>query len=788
MRILHKIICCLVILLHIHAGTVNVLALRPVASKYTHILSLTTLKDSCNISVNLLLPGEQRQFSIEIPIDFHERVRWLDSFIANIRDGAADKERFGISFSGIAPNEAQLLYDDFKTIWQLYGYAYDNSTDKPFMMNLSERQIRAKKTINAANNDMWSLDDILKHGANRLPALMPGEKPRILIVSSSARDDVVLTNKKGHRLISPNFGHHRIKAFLEAKDIAMVDVFNPEVYSNSDTAAIELVAMMQNRQYHIVGISPTHSNLINDLRLTYLLKKISMQANDDKRPIFIAGGNEATYGTETLLKHAPFDAVIRGYGEQPMARLCQLISGGDRRNLQDIFKDIKGMAHKGAADAEAAIMTPEEFREYSFTYFPYANMPYRQHWIYSALSMDPANLAVSNATLRCVRMFFTTHCAKGIPCGFCSNWLAHKQKLLGLNAQEMVELVEKAVNIHGAEAIFLNDDDVLMGGATIGIKRFKQFLTGIIQKKKSAIIPADLCFYMQTRSLSFLKRDQKFTPDKELVSLMKEAGFVMVSIGIENLSNRLLLSQSINKFAGAELSQIQRAGLAPLDIHERAINTLLEAGITPQLNLVGLPPEATIDDLMENIRKSLNYVHLGAQLALSSYIWYLPGAALARSEEYKTHSLEIVDKYIPGTNILYQYPSRYKPNASDEIKHITDEGTIWGQADKVWEKLCGQLQQEGFAITLENQPLQIRVLAIFASELELLSNLLESRGRQDKADDLNRLSEEIKTTILDIMRRSSPAPSMAPRAVAATETTDITVRALHTEEAIKQAA
>ena len=788
MRILHKIICCIVILLHIHAGTADVLALRPVASKHTDVLSLTALKDSCNVSVNLLLPGEQQQFSIEIPIDFHERVRWLDSFIANIRDRAVGEERFGINFSGIAPHEAQLLYDDFKTIWQLHGYAYDDSADKPFMMNLSERQIRAEKAINTANNDIWGLDDILKYSANRLPVVKPGEKPRILIVSSSARDDVILTNKKGGRLISPNFGHHRIKAFLEAKDIAMVDVFNPEVYSNSDTAAIELVAMMQNRQYHIVGISPTHSNLINDLRLTYLLKKISMQANDDKRPIFIAGGNEATYGTETLLKHAPFDAVIRGYGEQPMVRLCQFISGGDRRSLQDIFKDIKGMAYKGAVDVETAIMTPEEFREYSFTHSPYANMPYRQHWIYSALSMDPSNLAVSNASLRCVRMFFTTHCAKGIPCGFCSNWLTHKQRLLGLSAQEMVELVEKAAATHGAQAVFLNDDDVLMGGAPIGIKRFKQFLNGIIQKKQAASIPADLRFYMQTRTISFLKRGQKFTPNKELILLMKEAGFIMVSLGIENLSNRILLSESINKFAGAELRQLERAGLTPSDIHERAINALLDAGITPQLNLVGLPPETTIDDLLENIRKNLKYVRFGAQLALSSYVWYLPGAALARSEEYTTHSLEIVDKHIPGTSIVYQYPGRYRPKDSDEIKRITDEGAIWGQADRVWEKLCGQLQQEGLAISVETPPLQLRVLAIFAGELELLSKLLKSDGRQDKAKDLNQLSEEIKTTMLDIMRRSFPAPNMPSHIVTVAKTTDITMHAFYTEEAIKQAA
>ena len=69
-----------------------------------------------------------------------------------------------------------------------------------------------------------------------------------------------------------------------------------------------------------------------------------------------------------------------------------------------------------------------------------------------------------------------------------------------------------------------------------------------------------------------------------------------------------------------------------------------------------------------------------------------------------------------------------------------------------------------------------------------MSKLLESKGRQDKAEDLNQLSEEIKTTMLDIMRRSAPTPNMASHVVAATKTTNITVQALYAEKAIKQAA
>ena len=120
-----------------------------------------------------------------------------------------------------------------------------------------------------------------------------------------------MTNRTEGRLIAPNFGLYRLKTFLEDNGYADVDVFNPEVYANSPIAMRELVRLITENEYHVIGFSPSHSNLISDLETAWMLKKIMTLKGGDRQPLFIAGGNEATHDTEKLLRNGPFDAACR---------------------------------------------------------------------------------------------------------------------------------------------------------------------------------------------------------------------------------------------------------------------------------------------------------------------------------------------------------------------------------------------------------------------------------------------------------------------------------------------
>ena len=97
MRILHKILCCALIFIHINACAADVLALRPASYGNTHAAPLlASPKNAHNVSVYLKLRDSQRQLSIAMPIDFHERIRMLGDYIAEIRNEFSNKEAFVI--------------------------------------------------------------------------------------------------------------------------------------------------------------------------------------------------------------------------------------------------------------------------------------------------------------------------------------------------------------------------------------------------------------------------------------------------------------------------------------------------------------------------------------------------------------------------------------------------------------------------------------------------------------------------------------------------------------------
>jgi radical SAM superfamily enzyme YgiQ (UPF0313 family) len=103
--------------------------------------------------------------------------------------------------------------------------------------------------------------------------------------------------------LSPPLGVWRLAGVLQARGIR-VEVFDPNCCSNIPEQA--LADVLRSEPWQIVGFSTTGMTLKFDLALAHAARRIVPQA------LFLAGGMEATFNPEIILKLGPFDLVVLG--------------------------------------------------------------------------------------------------------------------------------------------------------------------------------------------------------------------------------------------------------------------------------------------------------------------------------------------------------------------------------------------------------------------------------------------------------------------------------------------
>src|SRR3989338_10531949 len=252
--------------------------------------------------------------------------------------------------------------------------------------------------------------------------------------------------------------------------------------------------------YDVFGFSLTHVNLESDAKNILRVKRIAESYGKNKKPIFIAGGQEATHNYEELIRYLPLDAIIFGYGEKPLGEILGCLTKGElgSKALKDIkglvYRDESGVVHTTSADP----VSEDAFRQLAFNNDPSNLIPYEEYWQRSSGLYSPDNLKVRTATLRMVRMFTSSHCLNG--CGFCSssNFLsaasAIHAPIVRLSAQEIISLVKKNIETHHPDAVYFNDDDFIIDDVN-GRQRVIDFCKYVAREKAKGSIPDGFRFY-----------------------------------------------------------------------------------------------------------------------------------------------------------------------------------------------------------------------------------------------------------------------------------------------------
>jgi len=323
--------------------------------------------------------------------------------------------------------------------------------------------------------------------------------------------------------------------------------------------------------WDIIGFSPSHDTLSDDLKLAFDLQK------EYPRAIFVAGGLEASTNFQQLMELCPFlKHVIVGEGEKQLDKLCGWVDC----NIGSEYVSLGGVTRQVS-----------DFTEYDLTLasflIPFDEMRYHDHWARTAKYRPEA----TEDELNCVRMATSTFCDRR--CKFCSTTNYHEFAtggpckpivVSGSDTQQLIHLL--MTKVPGVRYIYFNDDDFCCDP-----NRAFVFFDD----------PPPLNYHIQARadtvSLDFLKH-------------AKKGRCVRVSYGIENFSEPLLKEMG--------------KGISRSDI-DNAIDWTLEAGIHPIILLILFAPSTTISDLVINYLKCREMQKRGAGFSIMPIVYAYPG-------------------------------------------------------------------------------------------------------------------------------------------------------------------
>jgi radical SAM superfamily enzyme YgiQ (UPF0313 family) len=470
------------------------------------------------------------------------------------------------------------------------------------------------------------------------PIRPPREHPSILLIGPY--------DPKGgeYTFLAPPLGVWRLAGVLRRAGVT-AEVFDPNCCNHRPETALEDV--LRSRSWDIVGVSTTGMTLPYDLALAHLARRI--------RPgtWIVAGGMEATFKPESVLSLGPFNGVVLGEGEAPLLEMVQ------RLRLGHSLDEVPGTAFFNAQGTVSKLpqsaLDRDALRDAIFA-TPYEDMPYERYWARLERAYGVGHLPVKAerearlAEIRSVRLITLNYCPMG--CTFCSstNFLHAAQggqtaRIARLDEHECVAMLKRIVASHPQVQTVIFQDDIFVFTQD---KRILPLCEAIIAAKASGELPD---------SLKFISTNRIDAMNRERLSAMRRAGFRVLGFGIES-------------FAPGALKEFNKAQIIP---HiTPMLQTALELGITPFLDLILTSPRSELSDLALNIRSALGWIEAGCEVGMYPYVIPFSGAPLAADQSLLPHTI-LERRQVAGTNIAWDQPSKILPVAPDlrrAILHI----------------------------------------------------------------------------------------------------------------------
>jgi radical SAM superfamily enzyme YgiQ (UPF0313 family) len=453
-----------------------------------------------------------------------------------------------------------------------------------------------------------------------------------------------------YTFLAPPLGVWRIAGTLRAHGIE-AHVFDPNCCGSEVTTA--LASTLRSQSWDLIGLSTTAMTLRHDLSLAHLARRLAPGA------CLVAGGMEATFKPERVFELGPpFDLVVLGEGEKPLLEIAARIRSGAR------LDGIAGTAVRAndgtVVRFRQTAMTTTELSE-AIRSTPYDRMPYRRYWERLECAYEVGRLPYKAdrearlAEIRAVRLITLNYCP--MACSFCSstNFLREAQgsvpPVARLDAAACLAMLGRIVSTHPEVRTVIFQDDIFVFTQD---ERVLPLCDAIIAAKATGQLPRDL---------QFISTNRIDAMSAERLGAMRRAGFRVLGFGVENFSRSVL----------AEFNKRQ--------IHrhiEPVLQTALQLGITPFLDLILTSPRSTLTDLVENVRDALRWLSAGCEVGIYPYVIPFSGAAIARDASLEPHTVyETVS--IPETDLVWRQATKIlpaDPQTRDAILEIEEQFTL----------------------------------------------------------------------------------------------------------------
>ncbi len=330
----------------------------------------------------------------------------------------------------------------------------------------------------------------------------------------------------------------------------------------------ELSKRLQAMNPRIVGITCMTPIYYEAVKTAQVVKETLPEA------ITVVGGVHATLLPEGVMENECFDLLMRNEAEYTFTRLCKAILGGGD------FLSIEGLTHRQDG---RLVHNPDAPFITDLDAIPF---PARE-----LVNMDLYHQIPDAVFQRPVRCILTS---RGCPfrCIFCSARQMSGFKYRYRSAKNVLEEWDLLAERYGARQVLILDDNFL-----VNRQRTIDICNGLIERG----------YHKRIVWTAAGRADQV---DQELCNLMKEAGCVLLSFGVESGSERLL--ELINK--GLKKERIIRA-----------VKMAKKAGLLVRGTLIlGLPTE-TYQESIETIEFAKS---LGLDVAKFSLATPYPGTEL----------------------------------------------------------------------------------------------------------------------------------------------------------------
>jgi radical SAM superfamily enzyme YgiQ (UPF0313 family) len=435
-----------------------------------------------------------------------------------------------------------------------------------------------------------------------------------------------------YTFLAPPLGVWRLAGHL-AKNGIHARVFDPNCCTSPTATALE--HLLAAGHWDVIGFSTTGMTLQYDLGLAHLARRACPTA------LLVAGGMEATFNPDNVLRLGPFDFAILGEGEHTLTDIAARLRAGDR------LEGLSGTAWRATDGTISKFPRPaldlDSLREAIFA-LPYELMPYREYWdrlerryMVGQLPVKAAREA-RLAEIRSIRLITLNYCPMG--CTFCSstNFLNVAQggktaKVTRLDQDECLTMLKRIVGSHPEVRTIIFQDDIFV------LKQDRRILPlceAIIDAKRRGELP---------RALQFISTNRIDAMTPAILEAMRAAGFRVLGFGIESFSLDIL-----KEFNKAQIHPF----ITPV------LQTALHLGITPFLDMILTSPRCKLEHLATNVSEAYRWIRAGCEVGIYPYVIPFSGSAMATDPSLLPYTV-FDRRHVPYAQLTWNQPSKILP-------------------------------------------------------------------------------------------------------------------------------